>query len=410
MTVTPRQIALAGLLRCCEPPAPTEVVTLAASLGAEDAWAMIAARQAPEPVGLATAPRLAGLDRAGLMARAADDLRVAADAGAVIIGPGDPGWPAECFQPLDWVRPYEACRTAAAPLALYVRGPDWPVVPRGCLAVVGSRAATPYGVRVATELAVAAAEAGVTVVSGAAFGVDAAAHRGALHAHGPTADAANGPVNGPVNGSANGATAAVLACGIDRPYPVAHRALLAGIARQGAVLTEYPPGSTPARHRFLVRNRLIAALAEAVVVVEAGRRSGSLNTATTAANLGRTVLAVPGPVSSAMSVGCHDLIRDGKAGLVTCWPDVRGLLGPLLPGPGIHRPGDRCQDGLDLIADRVHDALPARGTASVEALCAEAALPVAEVIGALAVLQTLGLADRAGGLWWRCRPPARSGC
>src|SRR5690606_9795532 len=99
----------------------------------------------------------------------------------------------------------------------------------------------------------------------------------------------------------------------------------------GAVVTEYPPGSVPARHRFLVRNRLIAALAEVTVVVEAGRRSGSLNTATTAANLGRGVAAVPGPITSAMSSGCHDLIRDGKAVLVTSWPDVRGLMGPLTP-------------------------------------------------------------------------------
>lgn len=384
---SPRQLALAGLLRCAEPPVPAVLAEFVAALGAEQAWAAIADRQAPGDVAKSVMARVGTASRAELDARAAEDVACAARWGADLIGPGDDDWPADPFAPLDWVRPYDDCAHAAAPLALYRRGDRWPVPPAGGVAVVGSRAATPYGVRTATELGADIARAGYTVVSGAAFGVDAAAHRGALHAADP---AGRCP-----------ATVAVLACGIDRSYPAAHRALIDAIALSGAVLTEYPPGSSPARYRFLVRNRLIAALAEATVVVEAGRRSGSLNTATTAANLGRQVVAVPGPVTSAMSVGCHDLIRDGRAGLVTGWRDLVGLVGPLTPTAPVHRPGDRPTDGLDLITSRVHEAIPARGAVTVDVLAEEAALPATDVIGALAVLSALGLARRRDGLWVR---------
>src|SRR5699024_8278092 len=162
----------------------------------------------------------------------------------------------------------DGCRAAAPPIALYRRGDAWPVRPGGSVAVVGPRSATPYGERVATELGAGLVAKGITVVSGAAVGIDAAAHRGALRGAAP----------GGAAGGAAGVTVAVLACGIDRSYPVAHRSLLdAAASSHGAVVSEYPPGSVPARHRFLVRNRLIAAFAEATVVVEAGRRSGSLN-------------------------------------------------------------------------------------------------------------------------------------
>jgi len=197
-------------------------------------------------------------------------------------------------------------------------------------------------------------------------------------------------------------TVAVLACGIDRAYPVAHRLLLDAATACGSVVSEYPPGAVPARHRFLVRNRLIAAFGEATVVVEAGRRSGSLNTATTAGGLSRQVLAVPGPVSSAMSVGCHDLIRDQKASLVTDAGDVVGLLGPLQPAAPVHRGGSRPTDGLDLLTARVHEALPARGTATVDEISVEAGLSMREVLGALATLHLDGLAVKHDGGWGRC--------
>src|SRR5256714_1313699 len=135
---------------------------------------------------------------------------------------------------------------------------------------------------------------GESVFSGAAYGIDGAAHRGAL--------------------AASGVTVAVLGCAVDAGYPAGHAALLKRIAGSGgAVVSEYPPGTPPARHRFLVRNRLIAALAAGTVVVEAGRRSGSRNTAATTSALGRPLMAVPGPVTSAMSVGCHDLLRTAGA-------------------------------------------------------------------------------------------------
>ena len=398
---TTRQVALAGLLRCCEPPVPAVLAEFVAALGPEEAWSAIAGRCAPPEVAAVVAPRLGALGRDELAERARDDLRRAADAGAELLGPGDPDWPADCFAGLVGVVPLDKCRDAAPPLALYRRGGRWPVTDKGSVAVVGSRSATPYGIRVATEIGAELADAGVTVVSGAAFGVDAAAHRGALHA----AAAPHSP------DPPGGVTVAVLACGIDRSYPMAHRSLLDAAAVSGSVVSEYPPGAVPARRRFLVRNRLIAAFAEATVVVEAGRRSGSLNTATSAAGLFRLVLAIPGPVTSAMSVGCHELIRDGKATLVTDARDVIGLLGPLRPAAPVHRAGDRPTDDLDLVAARVHDALPARGTATVDDLSADAGLAVPDVLGALATLQVDGLIRRVDGAWARVGPtpqrPAR---
>jgi DNA processing protein len=387
----PRQVALAGLLRCHEPPVPAPLAHLVNGLGPEEAWAAIADGLAPDDVMALVAPRLAGLDRVQLDLRAADDVQRARAAGAELLGPGDADWPDETFAGLDALVPYDGCRTAAGPLALYRRGDRWPVDPRRAVSVVGSRSATAYGQRVATELGAGLAAGGMTVVSGAAFGVDVAAHRGALH---------GGDLSGAPR-PAGGVTVAVLACGIDRSYPVAHRTLLDAAASSGAVVSEYPPGAVPARHRFLVRNRLIAAFGGATVVVEAGRRSGSLNTATSAGSLGRQVLAVPGPVSSAMSAGCHDLIRQRRAELVTDARDVIALVGPLVPADPVHRPGDRAIDGLDLVASRVHEALPARGGASVHEIAAEAGLPVFEVLGALAELEMRDLAVRAGSSWRR---------
>lgn len=383
-----RSVALAGLARLCEPPVAEAVGEFVAGVGAEAAWAAIVARAAPAAVLKSVAPRLGSSSRAALEAAARDDLRRAADAGAHIFGPGDDDWPGQCFEPLQWVAPYDKCAHAWSPLALYRRGDYWPTRPSGGVAVVGSRAATSYGIRVAAELAACAVADGRTVVSGAAFGIDAASHRGALR-------------SGTAGSGAADATVAVLACGIDRAYPSAHRSLIDAISGDGSVISEYPPGAVPARHRFLVRNRIIAALAEATVVVEAGRRSGSLNTATTAANLGRTVAAIPGPVNSAMSLGCHDLIRDRKAELVTSWTDVRGLLGPITAGENPHRTGTRATDGLDLVTSRVYEALPTRGGAVADTIAIEAALDTADVIGALAVLRTDGLAERRDGLWIR---------
>ncbi len=397
---TDREIALAGLLRCCEAPVPAVLADFVRGHGAEAAWRAIARATAPAAVLASLRPRLRDTDTASLRARAVDDLRRAADNGAVIIGDGDEGWPTSCFNGLDGLSPYTDCPPGAAPLALYRRGDAWPVDPGRSVAVVGSRAATPYGVRVATEIAADAAQAGCTVVSGAAFGIDAAAHRGALAATG-------GP--GGAGGPAAPPTLAVLACGIDRSYPVAHRSLLDAVATHGAVVSEYPPGAVPARHRFLVRNRLIAAFGTATVVVEAGRRSGSLNTASTAAALVRDVLAVPGPVTSALSAGCHDLLRDHRAEMVTGWEDVSGFLGPLRPAPSPHRPGTRPTDGLDLVTGRVHEALPAHGAATADQIATESGLPMPEVLGALGQLELAGLAHRDSTGWRAAATAPRPG-
>ena len=271
----------------------------------------------------------------------------------------------------------------APPIALWVRGPG--VLDELCeqaAAIVGARAATGYGLHMAGELGTGLATAGFTVVSGAAIGVDGAAHRGALAAAGPNV--------------------AVLACGIDRSYPAAHEALLERIAETGLILSEYPPGSVPARHRFLVRNRLIAGLAAGTVVVEAGLRSGAQRTAADARSLGRPVMAVPGPVTSGRSAGCHRMIREGAV-LVTRVEEVLEEVGRL----GLHLadppavPGARPTDGLSALAALVHDALPPRAAQDVAWLANEAGVPPNAVRAALDELVRRELVEPVGGRWQR---------
>jgi DNA processing protein len=271
----------------------------------------------------------------------------------------------------------------APPIALWVRGPG--VLAELCeqaAAIVGARAATGYGLHMAGELGAGLATAGFTVVSGAAIGVDGAAHRGALAAGGPNV--------------------AVLACGIDRSYPTAHEALLDRIAATGVILSEYPPGSVPARHRFLVRNRLIAGLAAGTVVVEAGLRSGAQRTAADARSLGRPVMAVPGPVTSGRSAGCHRMIREGAV-LVTRVEEVLEEVGRL----GLHLadppavPGARPTDGLSALAALVHDALPPRAAQDVAWLANEAGVPPNAVRAALDELVRRELVEPVGGRWQR---------
>ena len=266
----------------------------------------------------------------------------------------------------------------APPIALWVRGPG--ALDEICdqsAAIVGARAATSYGLHVAGELGAGLAAAGFAVVSGAAIGVDGAAHRGAL--------------------AAGGASVAVLACGIDRSYPAAHEALLERIVATGLVVSEYPPGSVPARHRFLVRNRLIAGLAGGTVVVEAGLRSGAQRTAADARSLGRPVMAVPGPVTSGRSAGCHRMIRDGAV-LVTRVEEVLeevGRIGLHLAEPSTTH-GSRPTDGLSALAVLVHDALPTRAAQTVGWLATEAGVPPSAVRSALDELVRRELVEQIG--------------
>ena len=308
--------ARAGLLRAFEPP-DTAVVEYVAQLGAVAAWRAVRDRRAPRAVLAPTAARTENRSAEELDEQADADLAAAAAAGARLIGPGDAEWPEAALLSLV-LATGRGVKHAAPPVALYVRGASLARLPRWGVSVVGSRANTAYGQRVAADIAMGAAEAGMTVVSGAAFGIDTVAHRAALAYPGTLP------------------TVAVLACGIDRAYPVANTGLIDRIAAVGSVVSEYPPGASPARHRFLVRNRLIAALSAGTVVVEAGRRSGTLSTAGAARMLGRVVMAVPGPVTSALSVGCHLLLSSDAALLVTGADDVLALVDPrrLHPGGG----------------------------------------------------------------------------
>ena len=284
------------------------------------------------------------------------------------IFPGDDEWPTG----LDDL--------AVPPWCLWARGHGRldQLVARS-VAIVGSRAATPYGSTLARTLAAELSSYGVTVVSGAAFGIDAAAHEGAL--------------------GSGSATVAALACGLDRAYPAAHRDLLDRIRDDGVLVSEYPPGQTPMKYRFLARNRLIAALTGGTVVVEAGLRSGSLNTASYANDLGRPVGAMPGPVTSATSAGSHELIRQG-AHLVCDASEVIELLGPFeaCAAPDRREP-DTLLDLVSEVAARTRDAFPATRTVNVDQLVARAGLAVAEVLAGLGELNALGLAEQRNGGW-----------
>ena len=222
---------------------------------------------------------------------ATKDIETAVRHNLTAVLPGDEQWPASLddIEAMDPLGP-------AAPLMLWVRG-DAKLLTSDSLAVVGSRACTSYGAHITAEVATYAAERGVAIISGAAYGVDAAAHRAAL--------------------TSNERTVAVLACGADRVYPAAHNKLLDQIADNGCVVSELRPGGVPTRHRFIMRSRIIAALSKATIVTEAGTRSGALRAAKTAHGMGRPVGAVPGPVTSAASAGCHRLIQDSTAHLIT---------------------------------------------------------------------------------------------
>ncbi|MDQ3502969.1 MAG: DNA-processing protein DprA, partial [Actinomycetota bacterium] len=297
--------------------------------------------------------------------------------GARLVCPGDEEWPdARLFWP-------RQPKLEAPPLALYVHGahPLGEVVERS-VAVVGARAATAYGAYVAGDLSTALCDRGVAVISGGAYGIDAAAHRGAL-------------------ASTRTPTIAVLACGVDVAYPRGHDRLLRQIAATGLVVSELPPGSSPTRGRFLVRNRLIAALSLGTVVVEAALRSGSLATLDRARLLSRHAMIVPGPVTSAMSAGCHAQLRHCEPAVsVTRVEEILDTVGAMgddaataLRGPV----GPR--DGLSDTVRLVLDAVPVRtgiGEASIARAAGVSSLVVQQV---LPPLHANGLVERTQDGW-----------
>ena len=312
-----------------------------------------------------------------------ETLAGARNAGVRLVTPEHPEWPHERLASLA-----DATEVGlpgmAEPIALWVRGrASLAEALESSVSIVGARAATAYGEHLAAEFGHGLGRAGFTVVSGAAYGIDGAAHRGALATARPTI--------------------AFLACGVDIDYPAAHSTLLRATAEQGAVVSEYIPGTPPRKHRFLVRNRLIAACGQGTVVVEAGARSGASNTANTADALGRPVMAVPGPVTSKASVGCHEMVRVGKALLVTTVDQVLEVLSPLGMSPvaDVQVPS-LITDSLDREARQVHDALKSGDGASADQLARDCGIPLRKVRALLPGLELAGLATRSELGWSRC--------
>ena len=366
-------------------------------------WAQVAARWAPRLEGLDIRRELDVLDRLG---------------GSLVL-PGDAWWPPgldELEQPpfCLWVRgdpsllvsgkeledkgargdrdriveDDDAQRASSA--GRPVREHRMPTGPASglCLALVGARASTRYGEGVAASLASGVTAKGGLIVSGGAFGIDACAHRGALQ---------------------KSPTVSVSAGGVDRLYPVGNTEVLEAVIAAGALVAEVPPGCQPGRHRFVSRNRVIAAISGATIVVEAAWRSGALSTAHRALELGRQVGAVPGPVTSMSSVGCHRLLRKGAV-CITDTDDALELLTPLgtvdadaAKEQDPRLVGDGLLDGLDPAASVVLDAMPARASATTEAITRSSGLSSKETTAALGVLELMGKAERTSAGWRRRR-------
>ncbi|GAA0955245.1 DNA-processing protein DprA [Actinocorallia libanotica] len=367
--------ARAWLSGVCEP-GDEGAWRLVARLGAEGAVEAVRRGRVPSGLGI-TERKLAGWRLRAESFDLEGVLFLGEKVGGRILCPQDPGWPTTLDQ-----------LGESAPLMLWSRGcGDLRQLCLRSVAVVGARAASPYGRRIAAELGAELAERGWTVVSGGALGIDGEAHRGAL--------------------AADGVTVAVLANGVDVPYPPRHEGLFAEIARTGLLISEWPPTAHPTRPRFLVRNRVIAALTKGTVVVEADLRSGALNTAHRARDLGRHLMAFPGPVTSVMSRGCHGLLRTTPptTRLVTCTDDVIEEVG--LIGEGLDRPDDSPalpRDHLDPDSRAVLEAVPATPAgAPAHAIAASAAVDLPTARSRLSLLAATGFIDRTR-TGWRLRP------
>lgn len=360
-------------LACVVEPATPQVAEAVAEFGAEAVWERLLARPADTPL----SQRAREFRAEAVLARA--------EAAAMrFVVPGDQEWPTG----LDDLTGCEQVNAMTGPpLGLWVRGGgDLAALAGQSVAIVGSRACTAYGETVAGDLAAELGEAGYATISGGAFGIDAAAHRGCL--------------------ASRTATVVVMAGGLDEAYPPAHRPLFERIAEQGVLVSELPPGQHPTRVRFLGRNRLIAALSQGTVLVEAAVRSGARNTVTWANCLGRVVMAVPGPVTSALSYTPHRLVREAEAVLVTRAAEVLELLGPL--GRAVTRPpaGRRLTDDLSPDALRVFEAIPARGGLSAGEVSLRSGVPLAACLGLLDRLADQGLVVQDARWEWRL-PPRR---
>jgi DNA processing protein len=299
-------------------------------------------------------------------------------AGLRWICPGDRDWPS-ALDDLDQVEPFHGA--TGAPLGLWLRGVgDLAELCEQSVAIVGARACTTYGAECASEVAGDCADADHTVVSGAAFGIDSCAHRGALVMRKPTV--------------------AVLASGADIDYPKAHAGLIARIAESGLVVSEQAPGESPMKGRFLSRNRLIAALTRGTVVIEAARRSGSLNTLHWADQLGRLTMGLPGPITSQQSAGVHAAIRGGEAVLVGNGRDVVEELGGLgsASADEVGQPSTDF-DRLAPAAQRTLDGLEWGRGRSVGEIASAVRLTTREVLRSLDLLERRGYVARLEAGW-----------
>lgn len=384
-------IARAFLNRVAEP-ACIPLWKLVRDLGPVEAVQRVRAGRVGEGIARAVAGRLPTIDPEA-------DLAAGARHGLHFVVPESEHWPHFAMSALeraalDRVAEYEGGKTQHAlygepipPLALWARGPaDLASLGVRSVGIVGARSATRYGEQVASDLAYGLARREFAVVSGGAYGIDAAAHRGAL--------------------AAGGTTVLVSAGGLDSPYPPSHTGLFDRVATTGLLLSESPPGSTPQRRRFLTRNRLIAALATGTVVVEASLRSGASNTAGHCTRLQRPLMAVPGPVTSAVSAGCHALINadDDPARLVTGVDDVVALIGSASDVPAIgsgrEPSGDDLRGRLDLLDDvsrHVFDGFRAGRVLTCDELAVASGVNALDVIRALPALQLAGLVEGVDG-------------
>lgn len=333
---------------------------------------------------------LVGGDADGALTSRARTIRPAelvertARCGQRFVVPGDDEWPSGLA---DLASCEPVNQLSGEPLGLWVSGGGHlGELTSRSVAVVGSRASSAYGDAIATEIAAEISEAGRPVLSGGAYGIDAAAHRGCLAGRTPTL--------------------AVLASGLDQPYPSGHGSLFERIAATGVLVSELQPGEHPTRVRFLARNRLIAAMTAGTVMVEAAARSGARNTVTWANTLNRVVMAVPGPVTSATSVTPHRLIREAEAVLVTNAAEVLELLSPLgrrVPRePVEHRPTDElAPDEL-----RLFELVPGRGSLAAGELAVRAGMSMLTCLALLGRLSDAGFVVQDETGRWRLPPRA----
>lgn len=327
--------------------------------------------------------------------RQQEDLDAADRVGARLITPQDEEWPTDrlstafgFFHTAGVDAPPTFSADALPPHCLWVRGEQLKPVVETSLAVVGTRNISRYGQQATEMLVGGMASHQWTVVSGGALGVDTTAHHTALNSGVPTV--------------------AVLSCGIDYDYPARNRALFKQMTKTGCVVSEFAPGTTPQRHRFLTRNRLVAALSTGTLVVEAAFRSGALNTANWAEALGKVVMAVPGPITSVNSLGCHQRIQENRAQLVVKADEIRALLAPA----GAADPGEQYElqfapsvtQALPRNELRVYGSLPAEGSdegINAEDVAREAGLRLPLTVHLLVALEKKGLVTRSGVLWSR---------